>query len=131
MKHWAAEYVGSPWTPETDCLYWFRFWSWVHFGREVLGGLVNHEHMLRSASKMMAGDIRKDFGYVKQDGPPLEGDAVFLSQRSRPHHVGMVVYPGGKFGVLHALEGAGVILSDQQDLSLNGWSIRSFWTYAG
>lgn len=78
---------------------------------------------------MMSGNIGREFGYV-QTNTPKEGDAVFLSQRSRPHHIGMVIFINGSFRVLHAIEGAGVIVSDLLDLRANGWSIKGYYTYA-
>ena len=128
--HWAGQYKGERWTPEHDCLYWFRRWTRELFGRDIGGGLPDHSRLLTSAAKMMAGDIRRDFGYVQTDFP-VEGDAVFLSQRYRPHHIGMVIFIDGSFRVLHALEGAGVIISDRLDLRSNGWNVKGYFTYAG
>lgn len=128
--HWAGRYKGERWTQEHDCLYWFRRWTRELFGRDIGGGLPDHSRLLTSAAKMMAGDIRREFGYVQTDCP-AEGDAVFLSQRSRPHHIGMVIFVDGAFRVLHALEGAGVIISDRLDLRSNGWNIKGYFTYAG
>ena len=77
----------------------------------------------------MAGDILELFGYAPTL-TPNEGDAVFLTQRNRPHHVGMVILVGEKMHILHAIEGVGVVISDTFDLSMNGWKIESYWTYA-
>ena len=128
--HWAGKYVGEQWTDKHDCLHWFRRWTREQFGREVCGGAPDHARLLSSAVKMMAGDIGREFGYVHTD-TPNEGDAVFLSQRSRPHHIGMVIFINGSLSVLHALEGVGVIVSDLLDLRANGWSVKGYYTYAG
>lgn len=128
--HWALSYVGKPWTPQQDCFYWFRYWSRTFFGHDLPDSGVCHERLLATASRIMAGDIERAFGYRLTE-TPQEGDAVFLSQRTRPHHIGMVVLPDEQFYVLHALEGAGVIASTVTDLALNGWKIKGYWTYAG
>ena len=127
MTHWCAQYIGQPWTERRDCGKWFRIWSRVQFGRRVPPIILDPGHITHSAARTMASDIEGRFGYGLTD-TPAEGDAVFLSQRKRPHHIGMVVNVDGKKQVLHALEGYGVILSDSMDLRLGGWKIAGYWT---
>ena len=127
--HWALQYIGKPWSDSKDCFYWFRYWSKVHFGVEMQDHQVSHKNLAYHAARIMAGDIHAAIGYVPTE-EPKEGDAVFLSQRTRPHHIGMVIYPGTKRRILHAVEGVGVIASDDLDLALNGWTIKGYWTHA-
>jgi hypothetical protein len=125
--HWAARYINEKWSKDQDCFYWYRRIKLEQFGREVPVCDVDHSRLVISAARAMNSDIGERFGYHQTD-EPREGDAVFLSQRSQPHHIGMVIFPGGKFHILHVLEGSGVIISDLMDLKVNGWKIRGYWT---
>lgn len=127
--HWAGEYIGRKWRHDQDCLYWYRRIKKEQFGRDVALCDVDHDRLLRSASRIMTGDVNNQFGY-RQTASPIEGDAVFLSQRNQPHHIGMLVVVDGKNQVLHALESAGVVLSDMDDLAMNSWTIKGYWTDA-
>jgi len=130
--HWSSKYVGKKWTPIHDCFYWFRKISEEQFGRVVpICGKIDHTKLARTAAKEMTRDIKAVYGYERTD-TPVEGDAVFLTQRCVPHHIGMAVFSGGQLNVLHALDGIGmVVVSDVGNLAANGWKIEGFWTYAG
>ena len=56
---------------------------------------------------------------------PAEGDAVLMGQARRPHHVGL--WLGG--GVLHAVEGAGVIHTQPALLRLGGWNVVGYYRH--
>jgi hypothetical protein len=127
--HWAAQYIGQKWTNEQDCFWWYRHIKKEQFGRDVPICKVDHEHLVQSAARIMTGDIQEIFGYHQTD-VARDGDAVFLTQRNQPHHLGMIVFSSGKMHVLHALEGIGVIFSDIMDLKVNGWKIKGYWTDA-
>jgi hypothetical protein len=127
MMHWAEKYVGGKWTNEQDCFWWYRHIKKEQFGRDVPICKIDHSRLVQSAARIMTGDIHDIFGYHKTD-TPTEGDAVFLSQRNQPHHLGMVILPGARFHIIHALEGVGVIVSDRQDIKINGWSVKGYWT---
>lgn len=127
--HWAAQYIGQKWEKEKDCFYWFRTIKKEQFGRDVPICEVDHSRLTVSAARILTGDIETAFGYRKTD-TAQEGDAVFLTQRNTPHHVGMIIFPGKNMQVLHALEGIGVVVSDLLDLKFNGWKIVGYWTDA-
>lgn len=128
MEFWAEKYIGRPWTREKDCFYWFRKIQETEFNRDCPQAMVNASRRLISAARIMAGDIRTEFGYMPTT-TPSDGDAAFLSQRTRPHHIGTVALIQGNGYILHGLEGVGVILSDVTDLALNGWKIQGYWTW--
>ena len=125
--HWASQYVGQKWTENSDCFYWYRRIKREVFGRDVPICEVDHGRLVSSAARIMDSDITGSFGYRKTE-TAREGDAVFMSQRTRPHHLGMAVILTSGLHVLHALEGSGVICSDMTDLKLNGWTINGYWT---
>jgi len=130
--HWAYKYIGERWTPIHDCFYWFRLISKEQFGIEVpICTTMDHSRFAITAARSMTADIYSTYNYTKTD-TPSEGDAVFMTQRCVPHHIGMVVMAEGQFGVIHALDHIGmVVVSDIGDLAANGWKIEGFWTYAG
>ncbi len=133
MNHWSEKYLGQAWTPQTDCYYWFRRIQAEQFGRTVPVVPLDHASgagLVRSAARAILSDTATDAGWQPTDNP-AEGDAVFLAQRTRPHHIGVAVMVTGALYVLHALEGVGVVVSDTQALRLNGWRIQEIWTYAG
>ena len=131
---WASAYIGRPWTDERCCGYYFAVIQQEVFGRSVDGEKIASVIGALSAARIMAAifassDAAAEFGY-RATADPMDGDAVFLSQRTRPHHIGTVALIGGKFHVLHTLEGIGTILSDRLDLRANGWRTAGFWTWA-
>ena len=56
---------------------------------------------------------------------PAEGDAVLMGQARRPHHVGL--WLGG--GVLHSVEGAGVIYTAAPMLRFSGWNVIGYYRH--
>ena len=54
---------------------------------------------------------------------PVEGSALLMGQARRPHHVGL--WLGG--GVLHSIEGAGVVYHCGPQLRLTGWNVLGFY----
>lgn len=128
MSHWALQYQGARWSEQTDCLHWFRKISLEQFGRTVPEcTAIDYQHHLRSTIRVMRSNIAEMFGYRQTDAP-VEGDAVFMSQSRLEHHIGMVIFLGGRMHVLHVLDGCGLVISDRLDLAMNGWKITSYWT---
>lgn len=105
---WLSGYIGQKWTHEKDCWFWFRKIQLEVFGRSV-------------------DPVMNDWAEIYL---PENGDGVLLSRGSNPDHIGMVIFINDRFHVLHALEGAGVILTDRQSLKMNGWKINGYWTPA-
>ena len=128
MTHWASKYTGQKWTEDHDCYYWFCRILAEQFGTVISHRDIDHHHLVACATRILTGDIEENFGYRKTD-TPKEGDAVFLTQRKHPHHIGVVIKSGG-LQIIHALQGSGVIVSDLMDLRVNGWRIAGYWTDA-
>lgn len=116
MQHWAAEYIGQPWTNDTRCYDWFRRISREQFGRDLPPVIVDP----------IAG--------YKPTNNPQEGAAAILSGfgPGPARHIGMVIFPGAngtKKMILHACQGAGVVASDMTSLRANNLKILGFWAY--
>lgn len=57
---------------------------------------------------------------------PCELDAVYMTGSVLPHHVGLWITPDARGGVLHALEGAGVVFQRRADLGRHQLTIVKF-----
>jgi len=118
------KYLGRPWTEKEDCYHWFREIQSREFDRNL--PMVPGEHTVFRAARIIE-KVAAALNGVRTDSPQ-EGDAVFMTQRKRSHHVGTLVHVDGQRYVLHAVEGSGVILSTESSLMANGWRIDGYWT---
>lgn len=130
MPHWAAKYIGRPWTDEHRCYDWFRQISREQFERDLpVIAVPNGRRDTLAAARWMNGQAEY-FGCWHPTDTPAEGDGVFLSGNGQTsHHIGMVIYPGTKMMILHALENIGVVASDRAALAINNLRIMGFWAY--
>ena len=126
MSHWSLAYLGRPWSETCDCYYWFRRIQKEVFGRD-LEDLRRTGDRLLFAARAMSDEAVRRFGWRRTDAP-AEGDAVFLAQRIRPHHIGIATLMRGKLYIVHAPDGGCVMLSDAPSLRINFWKISSYWT---
>lgn len=102
-------YIGGAWTEEHDCFWWFRKIQKEIFNKHVLP-------CLNLAEK------RQEYQQWVEVEKPEEGAAVWMSKAGEPHHIG--VWTG--CGVLHALEGQGVVHETLTQIELMGWKIVRF-----
>lgn len=120
MTHWAANYIGEPWVAgEHDC------WA---FARRVWREVFHWEV---PAVDVDALDLRASIRAFERHperarwlGVTIyaEGDAILMGHGEHPHHVGVWCEVDGG-GVLHAVQGAGVVFSNRQALAASGWRI--------
>lgn len=61
---------------------------------------------------------------------PVEGDAVLMGTGDRPCHVGLWITPDAAGGVLHSVEGAGVIFTPGLRVRDLGYAILGFYRRA-
>lgn len=127
MQHWAEKYIGKPWiNGEYDC------WGLV---REVykneldveLSPIVTDATSLREVLL----EFRKSSNYNKlsSDNKLLDKHITVLTQNKYPCHVGVYTDVDGG-GVLHNMQGVGVIFQKLPDLKMNGWQILEIWKNA-
>ena len=123
MSHWAEQYIGRPWVEKQhECGHFFCAVMKERFGLEVQP--IDADALsLRSCIRALNGEHPEFANWVEVD-TPREGDCVRMSHAKHPHHVGLWVDVDGG-GVLHCVEGAGVVLSSRRSLRVTGWKIVS------
>jgi cell wall-associated NlpC family hydrolase len=115
MSHWADQYVGLPWIAgERDCWSFFRQVQAAHFGRQVPAIDVDALNRLESTRTFADHAERAEWAEVQA---PQEGDAVLMARSRHPSHIG--VWVNG--GVLHAVQGVGVVWQRLAQIKLDGW----------
>lgn len=126
MTHWAEKYIGAKWTCEHDCYWWFREIQKNEFGRDV-ADVPRWGDRALFAARHLADCAVMRHGWRKIEAP-REGDAVLMSMRNLPTHIGTISIIGGRSHAVHVIEGIGGIVSSLIDLKTRLWNIVSFWT---
>lgn len=120
MSHWALAYLGKPWAngaagPDAyDCWGLVRRVYAERYGLELPAVDVDAHAPLAVRHAFAAGRA----GWQAVDDRQ-EGDVVLMGQARHPHHVGLWLAGG----VLHAVEGAGVVHQDLRSLAAHGWRL--------
>ncbi len=135
--HWATDYIGKPWVLGTSGPDTFDCWGLVRavladrFGIAVPAVVIpacSGLAVVREAQEQFAHN--PELARWQPVATPREGDAVLMSAARDPWHVGLwLAVDGG--GVLHCLEGAGVIFSKPVALKVAGWGRLSYWRFVG
>lgn len=129
-RHWAWPLIGKPYRlgargPDAfDCWAVAQFCWRMQLGLDVPDvGACALELTARIRAFRTCG-----FGGVEAFEVPVprELDAVYMTSRSAPHHIGLWIAPDPQGGVLHALEGAGVVFQRRADLNAHGLTILTF-----
>lgn len=131
-SHWTLAYLGFGYAvagegpAEFNCWSFFRHVQRERFGREVPA--VPLPSNLRGAAKLFR-DRSDSFGWrcLGKGEAPIDGDAVLMTHRDRPHHIGIHVasVPGG--AVLHCVEGAGSALPSLFHLEIAAWHVTGVY----
>ena len=119
--HWTEKYIGQEWIAgENDCWAFARKVWRQQFGFEV--PVVDVDACNRMAcSRAFAGHDEKGSWQLVEK--PQDGDAALIGKSKRPSHVGISV----EGGVLHSVQGAGVIYSDIIGLSHMGLRVLGWY----
>ena len=130
MSHWAASYVGLPWKADgegPDSFHCWAFVRWVqrrHFGRE-LPDIPNPRDLLAMAHMFRDHPERRRWALAEK---PAEGDCALMRQARYPIHVGVwIAVDGG--GVLHCVQGSGVVFQRLDALAMHGWRVEGFYRF--
>lgn len=124
MTGWAARWVGQPFADGHGC--WrlaLAVWR-GEFGWPVPDVPVAADPRAERRA-LAAGAAGGDWRAVDV---PADGDAVLLSRRHAPCHVGVYVAPGR---VLHALRGVGAVCVPLSRLPAERWQVVGFWRWRG
>lgn len=132
MTHWAIPYVGRPWAngaqgPDAfDCWSFFRWVQKHHYGRETPFISADATSPLVVRRTFEKHPERKRWVSVSV---PSDGDAVLMAHNKYPCHVGVWLDVDGG-GVLHCINGEGVVFSSMSALRISGWGRVEFYQYA-
>ena len=124
MQHWAEKYIGKPWiNGEYDCWGLVREVYKNELGVE-LSSIVTDATSLRE----VLCEFQKSTNYNKlsSDNKLLDKHITVLTQNKYPCHVGIYADIDGG-GVLHNMQGVGVIFQKLPDLKMNGWQILEIY----
>lgn len=118
--HWATGYIGAEWTRDDTCWHFAaRVWR-EQFGISVpLLSLDGGDP--RATRRALDGPERAAWGAVET---PAEGDGVLMTKGARPCHVGIWI---GLGGVLHSVQGAGVIYTPGERVPDLGYRVTGYY----
>lgn len=135
--HWAARYIGKPWVLGTsgpdsyDCWGLVRAVMAEQFKIDVPAIIIPDCAGLAVVREAMVQfQHHPELQRWRTAEVPREGDGVQMSAAINPWHVGIWVDADGG-GVLHCLEGAGVIFTKPVALRVAGWRRLSYWRFVG
>nr|DAU96878.1 MAG TPA: resuscitation promoting factor interacting protein [Caudoviricetes sp.] len=126
MIHWAVKYIGKPWiNGEYDC------WGLVRdiYKNELqieLSPIVTDATNLRD----VLCEFRKfsNYNHLQETSDFKDKNIVILTQNKYPCHVGVYCDADGG-GVLHNMQGVGVVFQKLPELKMNGWQIMEILEY--
>jgi cell wall-associated NlpC family hydrolase len=130
--HWAASYIGLPWSATGDGPESFHCWALVrHVQREQfsrsLPEIPNPDDLLSIAKSFRDHPERRRWDLVDV---PEEGDCVLMRQARYPVHVGVwLEVDAGR--VLHVVPDKGVVAQSRDSLAAHGWRIEGFYRFTG
>lgn len=122
--HWPARYIGEPWVAgENDCWSFARrVWREV-FGLEVPAVDLEHYRPRAIVRALASHPERAHWCALER---PCEGAGVLMSTATLPCHVGIWCAADGG-GVLHCLEGPGVVYTRPAALTAHGWRVLGYY----
>lgn len=100
MTHWAAKYLGMPWSPDCDCWGFFRLVQREQFGRD-LPAIPLDDYRLPRKSAVIAGHPERANWVGIDPSEAVDGDGVMMKEGDRDAHVGIWVAVDGGL-VLHS-----------------------------
>jgi cell wall-associated NlpC family hydrolase len=129
-QHWAIPLIGKPWQSGHQGPDAFDCWGllvWVYqqrYGIELPRIAVAEGSVREQVRAFHAHPERAHWQNIEK---PEEGDALLLRQSRHPIHVGIWIDANGEAGVLHALQGSGVVFQNLNSLQISGWSVEGIY----
>lgn len=133
MMHWAEQYLGKPWESGAQGPDSFNCWGLVrtvakaHFGFEP--PLIVIDESIGSAVRA-AFRTHPAHAQYQCVTHPIAGDIVEMGSAKDMWHVGIWLDVDGG-GILHSVQGVGVVYTQTRHLKMLGWSRTIFWRYVG
>lgn len=130
MSHWAIDLIGKQWKlgeagPDVfDCWGFVRYVQKHQFGIEVSDVVVDN---LKTAVHELSKNAERE-NWVRV-WTPMEGDLVMMARNKLPVHIGVWVAANGTTGVLHCVEGSGVLYNPARSLALVGWGGLQYYRH--
>ncbi|MCM8530663.1 MAG: NlpC/P60 family protein [Lentisphaeraceae bacterium] len=130
--HWCTNYIGLPYDIGAkkghNCWSFARLVLKRHFNRDV-SEIVYNPHHLFSVAKTI--DFQKEQSHWQkiEDGEKKnDGDVVLMTKSDTPIHVGIWLNVD-RGGVLHCVDGSGVVFTSRQALNSNFWNIKGVYRH--
>lgn len=133
MKHWATSLIGKPWKagqvgPDAfDCWGLVQYVQREHYGRVLPTIAPQNYSVLATAREFANNPERARWQAVVR---PQDGDVALLAHAKYPSHVGVWLNVDGG-GLLHCVEGQGVIFQPPQVLRMHGWGKITYYGFTG
>ena len=134
--HLVNEYIGRPWVAggrgphEFDCWGLFLHVQRACFCRELPEIPVDATNLRAVLKGFQAHPERQRWTAVAHPHDRVDGDAVLMRQSRYPVHVGVWLGADGG-GVLHCMQGAGVVFQRIEHLALHGWQVEGIYRFKG
>lgn len=129
MTHWALKYIGTPWEYGANGPDKFDCWNFVREVQRVHYGINMPEIDYKQDQRLASAHMRTHPELENWTQEPIaqDGDIVMMARARYPAHVGVWTTANGKPGVLHCLEGAGVVFQQAAIISSHGWGLLKFY----
>lgn len=128
-----AKYVGTPWLSGGDDMSGFNCWNFVrhiqreHFGREMPQVRIDETRPMAFLRHLRLHPERKNW---RQTAIPEEGDIVEMGIGRDVTHIGVWVRETDGGGILHCVQGAGVVFSNVFVVGAD-WPLLKYWRWVG
>ena len=129
--HWASAWLGLVWRagargPDAyDCWGMFLAVQRANFGRDLPEIPVDALNLRTVIQTFRDHPQRQHWSRVDS---PQEGDAVLMRQSRYPVHVGVWLAADGG-GVLHCVQGNGVVFQSTAALAQHGWQVEGCYRF--
>jgi hypothetical protein len=133
MTHWACDYIGKPWVVASDGPEAYDCWGLVveihrrFYGRTLEIIPVEENNLKALIRTIDAHPERKRWDTIRK---PKESDIALMRQSRHPIHVGIWLDVDGG-GILHCIQGSGVVYQNLLSLGATGWKIENYYRYIG
>lgn len=129
MSHWATRYIGKSWCYGAQGPDAYDCWNFVCEVQRTEYGinmpLIDYGQDQRLASfHMRENPELHNWNKIES---PIEGDIVMMARAKIPAHIGVWIVANGKQGILHCLQGVGVVFQQASMITISGWGSLQYY----